>query len=150
VFPETATLNHVLRRFQREKRHMAIVVDEYGSTHGIITLEDVLEEIVGEIEDELDTEETLIVDRPDGSLLCRGFADVETVFARLGIAGVETESKTLSGFLAERLGSVPTAGSEVDCEGFRFEVTKANNRRAERIRVTPLTNGDGAARGIGN
>ncbi len=150
VFPETATLNHVLRRFQREKRHMAIVVDEYGSTHGIITLEDVLEEIVGEIEDELDTEETLIVDRPDGSLLCRGFADVESVFARLGIKGVETESKTLSGFLAERLGSVPAAGSQVEFEGFRFEVTKANNRRAERIRVTPLARNGGADGGIGS
>ncbi len=135
IVPETATLNHVLRRFQREKRHMGIVVDEYGSTQGIITLEDVLEEIVGEIEDELDTEETLMVERPDGSLLCRGLAECDRVFAKLGLTHVETSSKTLSGFLAERLGRVPNAGSHVDVGDFRFVVTKANNRRAERIRV---------------
>jgi CBS domain containing-hemolysin-like protein len=138
VVPETATLNHVLRRFQREKRHMGIVVDEYGSTQGIITLEDVLEEIVGEIEDELDTEETWMLERPDGSLLCRGLAECDKVFQRLGIEDADTTSKTLSGFLAERLGSVPAAGAHVDAYGCRFLVTKANNRRAERIRVERL------------
>ncbi|MEO6594352.1 MAG: hemolysin family protein [Planctomycetota bacterium] len=137
VVPETALLNHVLRRFQREKRHMAIVVDEYGSTLGIITLEDVLEEIVGEIEDELDTEETLIVERPDGTLLCRGIAEADEVFAKLGLTDVEVDSNTLSGFLAEQLGRVPDPGSQVVFRGVRFEVTKANNRRAERVRVTP-------------
>jgi CBS domain containing-hemolysin-like protein len=138
VVPETATLNHVLRRFQREKRHMGIVVDEYGSTQGIITLEDVLEEIVGEIEDELDTEETWMIERADGSLLCRGNAECEPVFERIGLTGVETASNTLSGFLAERLGSVPSAGAFVDVGGFRFLVTKANNRRAERVRVSAI------------
>jgi putative hemolysin len=135
IVPDTATLNHVLRRFQRAKRHMGIVVDEYGSTQGIITLEDVLEEIVGEIEDELDTEEKLVLERPDGSLLCRGLAECDDVFARLGLQQVATTSKTLSGFLAERLGHVPTAGAHIDVGEFRFIVTKANNRRAERIRV---------------
>ena len=135
ILPETATLNHVLRLFQREKRHMGIVVDEYGSTQGIITLEDVLEEIVGEIEDELDTEETWMIERPDGSLLCRGLAECEKVFAKLGLDDVETDSQTLSGFLAERLGSVPAAGAHGDVGDFRFLVTKANNRRAEPVRV---------------
>ena len=138
IVPETATLNHVLRRFQREKRHMGIVVDEYGSTQGIITLEDVLEEIVGEIEDELDTEETWLVERPDGSLLCRGIAESHRVFARLGLEDVETDSQTLSGFLSERLGNVPTAGDHIDIGGFRFLVTKANNRRAERVRIAKV------------
>ncbi|MCA8965095.1 MAG: HlyC/CorC family transporter, partial [Planctomycetes bacterium] len=95
VLPESATLNHVLRRFQIEKRHMAIVVDEYGSTDGIVTLEDVLEEIVGEIEDELDTEETHLIERPDGSLLCRGIAETRKVFGKLGLVDVETSSQTL-------------------------------------------------------
>jgi putative hemolysin len=135
VVPEGATLNHVLRRFQRSKRHMAIVVDEYGSTQGIVTLEDVLEEIVGEIEDEFDTDETQVLERPDGSLLCRGVADLDAVLERFGLDDVETESKTLSGFLAERLGTVPTAGDFVDVGDYRFEVTKANNRRAERVRI---------------
>jgi putative hemolysin len=138
IVPESATLNHVLRKFQVSKRHMAIVVDEYGSTEGIVTLEDVLEEIVGEIEDEFDTDATEIVERPDGALLCRGVAEVADVFQRLGIDDVETERKTLSGFLADRLEKVPASGSHLDVKGFRFEVTKANNRRAERVRVTKL------------
>jgi len=138
IVPESATLNHVLRRFQLGKRHMAIVVDEYGSTEGIVTLEDVLEEIVGEIEDEFDIDETEVIERPDGTLLCRGVAEIAHVFDKLAIQGVETDSKTLSGFLAERLDSVPASGAHVDVDGFRFEVLKANNRRAERVRVTRI------------
>ena len=136
IVPESATLNNVLRKFQISRRHMAIVVDEYGSTEGIITLEDVLEEIVGEIEDESDIHPTEIVERADGALMCRGVAEVAEVFERLALRDVETESKTLSGFLSERLEQVPKAGAYVDVEGHRFEVTKANNRRAERVRVT--------------
>jgi putative hemolysin len=135
IVPESATLNHVLRRFQLGKRHMAIVVDEYGSTQGIVTLEDVLEEIVGEIEDESDTDDTSILERPDGSLVCRGVAEIADVFKILSIEGVETARKTLSGFLSENLGSVPAAGDRIDLNGYAFEVTKANNRRAERVRV---------------
>lgn len=142
IVPESATLNHVLRKFQVSKRHMAIVVDEYGSTEGIVTLEDVLEEIVGEIEDEFDTDATEIVERPDGALLCRGVAEVAEVFERLSLQGVETESKTLSGFLSERLENVPTAGAHVDVGVFRFEVTKASNRRAERVRVSRRPDAD--------
>lgn len=138
IVPESATLNHVLRRFQLGKRHMAIVVDEYGSTEGIVTLEDVLEEIVGEIEDEFDVDETEVMERPDGALVCRGVAEVADVFRRLSLTDVETDSKTLSGFLAERLGNVPAAGAHVDVHGYRFEVTKANNRRAERVRVAKI------------
>ena len=136
IVPESATLNNVLRKFQISRRHMAIVVDEYGSTEGIITLEDVLEEIVGEIEDESDIHPTEIVERADGALMCRGVAEIAEVFDRLSLQDVETESKTLSGFLSERLEQVPKAGAYVDIGGFRFEVTKANNRRAERVRVT--------------
>jgi CBS domain containing-hemolysin-like protein len=135
VVPETAALNHVLRAFQREKRHMAIVVDEYGGVQGIVTLEDVLEEIVGEIEDEHHAEETHLLQRADGSLLCRGIAEVAKVFAKLGLDQVQTSSKTLSGFLAEQLGELPQAGAELRYGGYRFTVTKANNRRAERVRV---------------
>ncbi|MBZ0151085.1 MAG: hemolysin family protein [Planctomycetes bacterium] len=138
VVPESATLNHVLRRFQRAKRHMGIVVDEYGSTRGIITLEDVLEEIVGEIEDELDTEEPSVIKRPDGSWLCRGVAEVARLFADLGLGDVDATSNTISGFMAERLGTVPTPGAHVDVGPYRFVVTKANNRRAERVRIHRL------------
>jgi putative hemolysin len=138
VVPETAKLNYVLRSFQKEKRHMALVVDEYGAVQGIVTLEDVLEEIVGEIQDELDDDETHVVARPDGTVLCRGQAEARKVFERLGLKDVETSSQTVSGFLAEQLGDVPWAGAELDFRGYRFVVTKANNRRAERVRIVPL------------
>lgn len=138
IVPESASLSHVLQRFQTGKRHMAIVVDEYGSTQGIVTLEDVLEEIVGEIIDESDTDDTSVLERPDGTLVCRGVAEIADVLARLKIEGVKTESKSLSGFLAERLGSVPAPGDKVDVQGYRFEVTKANSRRAERVVASPI------------
>ena len=138
VVPETATLNHVLRRFQRERRHLAIVVDEYGSTRGIVTLEDVLEEIVGEIHDESDVDETTTIARADGTWLCRGVAETDAVFARLGLDPPATSANTLSGFLAERVGHVPAAGTTLDVGGFRFLVTKASNRRAERVQITRL------------
>ena len=136
--PETQKLNHLLRNMQKEQRHMALVVDEYGAIQGIVTLEDVLEEIVGEIQDELDADETQLVSRPDGSMLCRGQAEARKVFEKLGLHDAETESTTVSGFLGEQLGDVPWAGAEIDFRGFRFIVTKANNRRAERVRILPL------------
>ena len=145
ILPESASLQHVLRRFQLSKRHMAIVVDEYGSTQGIVTLEDVLEEIVGEIEDESDTDNTSVLERPDGSLVCRGIAELTDVFGRLSLKDIQTDSKTLSGFLSERLGSVPAAGNRIELEGYAFEVTKANNRRAERVRVWQLPKEDTTA-----
>ncbi len=145
IVPETATLNHVLRRFQRARRHLAIVVDEYGSTRGVVTLEDVLEEIVGEIHDESDTDESDMVLRADGSWLCRGVAETTAVFGRLGLEPPATTAKTLSGFLAEQLGQVPPAGAWLDVQGHRFVVIKASNRRAERVQVTRLVLGDVAA-----
>ena len=135
VVPETAALNHVLRAFQREKRHLAIVVDEYGGVQGIVTLEDVLEEIVGEIQDELDDDERHVLERPDGTLLCRGFTETRRLFERLGLRNVESSSQTLSGFLTERLGRVPDSGAEFELDGYRFTVLRANNKRAERVRI---------------
>ncbi|MCR9243794.1 MAG: hemolysin family protein [bacterium] len=137
VVPASALLNHLLRRFQLEKRHLAIVVDEYGSTVGILTLEDVLEEIVGEIEDELDTAETQFLRRADRSLLCRGSAEARKIFQELELTDLETQSQTLAGFVTELHGGLPVAGTHVDAGGYRFLVTKANNRRVERVRITP-------------
>ena len=134
-----------LRRFRSGRKHLAIVREQGGPMLGVCTLEDVLEEIVGEIEDEFDTDATEIIERPDGALLCRGIAEIADVFRKLSIEGVQTERKTLSGFLSEHLGSVPAAGAHVDVGGFRFEVLKANNRRAERVRVERLPNADSDA-----
>lgn len=137
LVPETTPLQAALRQFQKERRHLAIVVDEYGGTHGILTLEDVIEEIVGEIEDETDRQESLIVERPDGGLTCRGLAETRKVFGLLGI-DTEVESNTLSGFMTEHLESLPQTGQTLDWQGYRFTVTQATKRRAELIDVVRL------------
>ena len=81
IVPESATLNVVLRRFQLGKRHMAIVVDEYGSTQGIVTMEDVLEEIVGEIQDEYDDEGTVLREEEDGRVIAEGRISIHDLYS---------------------------------------------------------------------
>ena len=136
--PETQKLNHLLRSMQKEQRHMALVVDEYGAIQGIVTLEDVLVEIVGAIQDDLYADDTPPAALHALSLLGALPTATRKVFEKLELRDVETESTTVSGFLSEQLGDVPWAGAEVDFRGYRFVVTKANNRRAERVRILPL------------
>ena len=109
VIPSTTPLERLLRTFQEERRHLAIVVDEYGGTQGLVTLEDVLEEIVGEIEDESDRVDPSIVRRGKDVIVCRGLAETRKVFELLGIEE-STESVTMAGFVAELVGRVPQAG----------------------------------------
>jgi magnesium and cobalt transporter len=134
-------LERLLRTFQEERRHMAIVVDEYGGIQGIVTMEDVLEEIVGEIEDESDRVDPYIIRRPDDSLLCRGWAETRKVFELLGI-DEEVELVTLGGFVAELLGRVPRTNDEVDWNGYRFSVLRATARRAERVAVRKVSDAE--------
>ena len=142
VIPATMTLDRLLRTFQEERRHMAVVVDEYGGTQGLVTLEDVLEEIVGEIEDESDRLDSHIVRRPDGSIVCRGLAETRQVFDVLGIDADtidDAEYVTLGGFVAAELGRIPRTGDMVNWRDCRFEVLRATARRAERVRIVRRT-----------
>lgn len=132
--PSSMSLERLLRNFQEQHIHLAIVVDEYGGTEGIVTLEDVLEEIVGEIQDEMDRVDPFIIRRPDESLLCRGLAETRKVFNLLNITE-EVESVSLGGFMAEKLGRVPKVGDQVLLGGYRFRVLRASPRRAERIQI---------------
>jgi putative hemolysin len=135
VVPATTTLERLLRNFQIERRHMAIVVDEYGGTEGIVTLEDVLEEIVGEIEDESDRVDRLVIKRADGTIVCRGWAEARTVLDELGVESEDVEAVTIGGLIAELVGRVPRPGDQVDWGGLHFLVTQASPRRAERIEI---------------
>lgn len=135
VVPSSMPLERLLRTFQEERRHLAMVVDEYGGIQGIVTLEDVLEEIVGEIEDESDRVNPYIVRRPDDSLVCRGWAETRKVFELLGLEDEDVEMVTIGGFVAELVGRVPRTGDEVDYSGYRFTVLRATARRAERIEI---------------
>lgn len=137
MVPSAAPLERLLRVFQEERRHMAIVLDEYGGTQGIVTLEDVLEEIVGEIEDESDRVNRFIVKRPDGSLLCRGWAEARKVFELFDV-DAESDSISIGGCVAERVGRVPRLGDVVQFQGLEMRVVQASSRRAERIEVRRL------------
>lgn len=134
VVPASAPLEKVLRTFQEERRHIAIVVDEYGGTAGLITLEDVLEEIVGEIEDESDRVDQRIFRRNDGVFVCRASAETRKLFDILGI-DESVELVTVGGFVADLVGRVPRTGDVVEFAGFQFSVARASARRAERIEV---------------
>jgi CBS domain containing-hemolysin-like protein len=134
VVPASAPLEKVLRTFQEEHRHIAIVVDEYGGTQGLITLEDVLEEIVGEIEDESDRVDQRIFRRADGVFVCRASAETRKLFEILNI-DESVELVTVGGFVADLVGRVPRTGDVVEFHGFQFSVARASARRAERIEV---------------
>jgi CBS domain containing-hemolysin-like protein len=136
VVPDSANLETLLRRFQDTRRHMAIVVDEYGGTEGLVTLEDVLEEIVGEIEDETDRVNPFIKRRADGALVCRGWSEARKVFDELDVEPPEDlESVSIGGFIGELVGRVPREGDEVCHGGVQLIVLDASPRRAERVLV---------------
>ena len=134
IVPEGKSLDLALRTFQEERKHLAIVVDEYGGTLGVVTLEDVLEEIVGEIEDETDFADEAIVVRPDGVHVCRAHAEMRKLLRTLGI-DEKVDVVTVGGFVSEQLRRVPVLGDAVTFQGYCFRVTKANRRHAECIEV---------------
>ncbi len=135
---ESTSLEDLLRLFQETRHHLAIVVDEYGGTEGIVTLEDVLEEIVGEIQDESDRMTAFIVRRQDGSLRCRGRAETRKVFDLLGEKVEEIESVSLGGYVAERLGRLPLAGDEFTLGRHLFKVQRATPHGAEQVIISRL------------
>lgn len=136
VVPNNAPLPQLLKTFQESYRHLAVVVDEYGSVGGIVTLEDVLEEIVGDIRDESDVLVGDTLERPDGTLVVRGAVDLRMLSARLGITwDPELEVSTVSGLVTEILERIPVAGDTVQWNGFSIEVLMADRRRARLLSV---------------
>lgn len=139
VVPENKPLNFLLRLFQTSRRHLAIVVDEYGSVKGIVTLEDVLEEIVGEIDDESDTTTENVWKQSDGSLIVRATLDLRRVCAALGISWTPQPGyTTLGGLLADKLNRIPVNGDQVEWLDHRMTVLSAGRRRAERVHIERL------------
>lgn len=136
--PETLSVLNLMRDMRQRKVHMAVVVDEFGGTAGLITLEDIIEEITGEIYDETDEEEADdIVVAGDGEFLIQGSAHLEEVGEALRIVFEdEGEYDTLAGFLISRFGSIPRVGEVLSHEGARFEIVEGDERRVSRVRVT--------------
>jgi magnesium and cobalt transporter len=140
--PESKRLNVLLREFRSSRNHMAIVVDEYGGVSGIVTIEDVLEEIVGEIHDEYDVEEDEdeIESGPDGSHLLRALTPIEDFNQEFNARLSNEEFDTIGGLLMGACGHLPKVGELIDLGGFRFEVMEADNRRLHKLRVERLPN----------
>ena len=144
--PEAQPLNMLLRAFQETRKHMAIVVDEYGQVAGIVTLEDVLEEMVGEILDESDALEDLVSEQPDGSLRVQARADLRRLCARLGIDwDPKSRAHSINGLITERLGRLPRQGDVLDWHGYTIEVLSTNERRAEVVALRRRSGDDRGA-----
>lgn len=136
VVPENTVLPKLLRTFQDSRRHLAIVVDEYGTVEGIVTLEDVLEEIVGDINDESDRPSNDIVERKDGSLFVQGTVDLRKLCGKLGIQWEpEEEVATIGGLISEELERIPLVGDSITWNGYQITVLRADRQRAKKLSV---------------
>jgi len=135
VVPETKRVPELLKQFQRQQTQCAIVVDEYGGTAGLVTAEDLLEEIVGEIRDEYDVESDPIVDEGNGSFLFSGKVDIDEVAERLKVHIEREGFETVGGYLLSQIGRVPAVGERFDVDGLSFEVLDAERRRINKVRI---------------
>jgi CBS domain containing-hemolysin-like protein len=139
VVPETKSVLDLIREFQQRRRQMAIVVDEYGSTVGLVTAEDAIEQLTGELEDEFDSPALPVLTTTGGALLMDGAVNLrdletQTQWSLPRDGGVET----LAGFVLMRLGHIPKAGESIVYEGRRLTVMEMDNRRIAKIRVEPV------------
>ncbi len=136
--PETKRVAELLTEMQVQRTHMAIVVDEYGGTAGLVTLEDLLEELVGEIADEFDTELPNVEELPNGDVLVNASLNVDDVNNELDLELPEGTYDSLGGLVFEMLGRMPVAGDSVECAGVRLIVERVDGRRVVRVRLVRL------------
>jgi Mg2+/Co2+ transporter CorB len=137
--PDTTPLQSQLNAFLRESSHFALVIDEYGEVQGLITLEDILEEIVGEISDEHDEVFEGAVKQPDGSYIIDGAAPIRDLNRALDWKLPDEEATTLAGLVIHEAKLIPEQGQQFTFHGFRFRVTRKTHNRITQLRVTPLS-----------
>jgi len=133
--PETMRIVDLLRAFQAKKNHMAIVTDEFGGVRGLITLEDVLEEIVGEIDDEYDKDEPRWRAMQDGSLMIYAKEDIEEVDSFFNVKLPDGPYESVGGFIIHQLGHLPKAGEVVELENLIFKVVSATKRHIKSVKI---------------
>ncbi|MEM6896263.1 MAG: transporter associated domain-containing protein, partial [Pseudomonadota bacterium] len=136
--PETTTLDDQMREFLRRRAHFALVVDEYGSLQGLLTLEDILEEIVGEITDEFDQDEDEVAQTSDGQYLIDGSMTIRDLNRAHDWDLPDDEANTVAGLVIHEAQMIPTAGQVFSFHGFRFEVVEKDANRITKLKVRAL------------
>jgi magnesium and cobalt transporter len=135
--PESKRLNVLLKEFRGNRNHMAIVVDEYGGVAGLITIEDVIEQVIGEIDDEYDVEDDQAIrDEADGRTVVRGATPIADFNAHFGTQLADDEFDTIAGLVMQQFGRVPRRGESVQLDEFSVQVLRMDRRRIETLRVT--------------
>ncbi len=150
--PETMNALKVLERFRKERNYFAVVVDEYGSTEGIITLHDLVENIFGALPDLDDVEEPSIVVREDGSLLVDGTIPIDELRETIALKEFDFEDadySTLAGFILYKLSEIPKAGDVLEAEGYRFEIVDMDKSKIDKVLIVKLATADMKAVGEG-
>lgn len=137
---ETRKIDDLLKTMQKEKIQMAIVIDEYGQTAGLLALEDILEEIVGKIQDEYDEEESYIQENGQNEYIIDGMMPLEELGEQLGINLEEENFDTVNGFVISRLEHIPEEGEEFEfeCQGYRFKILEVKDKMIQRVEASPL------------
>lgn len=138
--PETRNIERLLKQMKARKNHMAVVIDEYGQTSGIVTMEDIIEEIVGNIQDEYDEDVEEVVKLSEGSYLVQGGADLEDLENLLRIEFEKSDYGTVNGFLIDMLDRIPAEdeSSSVDYEGYRFHILSVDNNMIQTVKIVKI------------
>ena len=138
VVPETKKADSLLEEFKKDRSHLAVVIDEYGTISGLVTIEDILEELVGEIEDEHDIDEEEIIKISHNIYTADAKVEIEdfTEFFNLNIDPLEIDAETLGGFIISELGVLPKKGDIVKIENLSIKVTHADDRKIDKVQIT--------------
>ncbi len=136
--PETKKISEVLKDLRDKKSHIAIVIDEYGGTAGILTLEDIIEEIIGEIMDEYDAEQKLIVEHEDGSISVSARLEIEKLGDFLNVELPEGDFESVGGFIISLIGKVPEVNEKVVYDGLEIQIEAATSRKIDRARIRKI------------
>ena len=136
--PDQTSLKDQLNAFLKRKAQLALVVDEYGEVQGLITLEDILEEIVGQISDEHDTQDTAIRSQPDGSVLAEGTVAIRDLNRQMDWQLPDEEATTVAGLVIHEAQAIPEPGQAFTFHGYRFEILRKSRNKITALRIKPL------------
>lgn len=133
--PETKRLDELLREFKKRRVHIAIAIDEYGGVSGIVSMEDILEVIVGDIQDEFDDEDEIIIEMGQGIYLCDARSPIDEINERLNLTLPEDDFETLGGFVFEQFGRIPHNQEKVEYNGMDFVVQEIDGHKINRVKI---------------